>query len=303
MTDAAKDRRIARKAFAKINLVLDVVGARTDGYHEVNMIMQTVGLYDTVTVTRRGDADIRMTIVFEDAYRAPEELLTADADNLCIRAAREIRKVAGRSAGYDISLVKRIPVGAGLAGGSTDAAAVLMAVNELEELSFSAEELCAMGARLGADIPYCIRGGTKHATGTGTTLADAPEAPVMPILLVKPEVSMPTGGIYRAFDEAKAPFHPSVEDMQKALQSKDRKAIAAALGNTFEPIVAARCPMIGELKKALLEAGAEGAVMTGSGSCVYGIFADESKARDASERISASFSHIFSHVTTTVSQV
>ncbi len=284
---------ITCNAYAKINLVLDVVGLRADGYHEVDMIMQTIDLHDTVTVARREDDAVRMTIAFEDAYHAPEELLAADDDNLCVRAAKMMRKEAGLSAGYDISLTKRIPVGAGLAGGSTDAAAVFGAVNALESLAYSKETLCRMGADLGADIPYCICGGTKHATGTGTTLSEEFPCPKLPLLLVKPEVSMPTGGIYRAFDETKKPYHPSVSAMRDALREGSVTGIAKVLGNTLEPIVAARFPVITELKEALLAVGAIGAMMTGSGSCVYGIFAMEEKASHAAEQMRKKYPGMF----------
>ncbi len=284
---------ITKNAHAKINLTLDVVGKRPDGYHEVEMVMQTIELHDTVTVTRRKDGGVRMTITFEDGYRASDELLGAEADNLCVRAANLLRDGAGIAHGYDIALVKRIPVGAGLAGGSTDAAAVLHGVNELEDLGLSLEELCERGATLGADIPYCCMGGTRLASGTGTTLKRLRDCPALPLVLLKPEVSMPTGRIYQAYDGEEKPFHPDTERMTAALAEGSLKKVALALGNSLESVVTADFPIVSTLKDALLTAGAINAIMTGSGSCVYGVFADGETAMVAAEGLKKAYPKTF----------
>ena len=286
------DGKIRINAYAKINLLLDVMGLREDGYHEVAMVMQTISLHDTVTVTRRTDAGVKMRIDFEKDYRAPKELLSADEDNLCVRAARLIRDTAGLENGYDIALTKRIPVGAGLAGGSTDAAAVLRAINELEELRKSDAALCELAAS----------GGTRFALGTGTTLKDAPASPKLALVLIKPEVSMPTGKIYHDFDEMESPFHPDMRAMEKALAQHHPGAVAEALGNSLEPVVAAQFPVIEELKDALKAAGAMGAMMTGSGSCVYGIFDDEEASRKAAAHLREKYPRMFVCVSGTIGQ-
>ncbi len=284
---------ITVEAHAKINLTLDIIGKREDGYHEVEMVMQTIGLHDTVTVTRRQDERICMTIGFEEGYRAPAELLKADADNLCVRAARLVCEAGGLENGYDIALTKRIPVGAGLAGGSTDAAAVLHAVNALEGLHFSMERLCEMGASLGSDIPYCCMGGTYFATGTGTTLTRLEPCPPLWMILLKPEVSMPTGRIYHDYDGAEHPFHPDNEKMRRALEEGSPAKVAMALGNSLEPVVTAEYPIIADLKKALCGAGAMNAVMTGSGSCVYGIFEGKEAVEDAVGQLRKEYPDLF----------
>lgn len=289
-----------KEAYAKINLLLNVVGLRGDGYHEVEMVMQSIGLYDTVAVTRRPDAAVKLVIGFEDGYRASEELLRADEDNLCVRAARLLMAKADLACGFDIALTKRIPVGAGLGGGSADAAAVLIAISELEGLDYSDDELCRLGASLGADIPYCILGGLKYAAGTGTTLSDAPLAPAFTLVLIKPEVSIPTGKIYHDFDAMAEPLHPDMDAMKRALAKGTAEAVADALGNSLEPVVAAQYPVIRELKEALLAAGATGAMMTGSGSCVYGIFVGEEEAKTAGDAMRRKYPGMFVKVTGTV---
>ncbi|MBQ7676991.1 MAG: 4-(cytidine 5'-diphospho)-2-C-methyl-D-erythritol kinase [Lachnospiraceae bacterium] len=291
---------MTKEAYAKINLLLDVRGLREDGYHEVAMVMQTIGLCDTVTVTRRPDDMVAMTIAFEDNYRAPEELLKADEDNLCIRAAKLMMAEGSLGGGYDIALTKRIPVGAGLAGGSTDAAAVLRAINEMEGLTYSDEDLCRLGGTLGADIPYCILGGTKYAAGTGTTLSEAPACPKLFLVLIKPQASMPTGKIYHDFDAMTKPLHPDMEAMKRALEGGAAEEVADALGNSLEPVVAAQFPVIGELKETLKETGAYNAMMTGSGSCVYGIFGSEEKAMETEEMLRVKYPEMFVYVTKTM---
>lgn len=284
---------VERQAYAKINLTLDIKGIREDGYHEVAMYMQTIGLADTIAVEKRNDGRYSMTIAFEDAYRAPEELLTADENNLCIRAAKRMAEKLGKECGYDIALTKRIPVGAGLAGGSTDAAAVLRAINELEGNPLSAEELCAIGGAFGADIPYCVLGQTYFASGTGTTLDKAADCPRIPLLLIKPEISMATGEVYHNFDALEEPFHPDNKAMAQALEEGDVRKIEEAMGNSLEAVVAAVHPIIGQLKAALYECGSCGAMMSGSGSCVYGLFEEEKQLHEAAKKLRKDFPACF----------
>lgn len=259
------------KAYAKINLGLDVIGRRPDGYHEVRMLMQTIRLFDKLTV--------RMTQTAGITIKSNLSYLPCDENNLIYRAAALFFEATGQRCGIHVTLDKHIPVAAGLAGGSSDAAATLTALNELYRTGMSLEELQSLGLRLGADVPYCLLQGAALSEGIGERLTPLPAPPAACCLLVKPPVSVSTRYVYEHLSLEGAP-HPDIDALLAALQSGSLRALCAHLGNTLESVTIPLHPEIAAIKEELLRAGALGALMSGSGPTVFGLFAD----RQAAER-------------------
>ena len=288
-------------AYAKINLGLDVVGRREDGYHEVRMVMQTVALCDTLTLAvQDSGGDIQLEIASEHP-RIDASLLPTDDRNLCVRAAKVLLKDANTERGIDISLTKRIPFEAGLAGGSTDAAAVLVGLNKLLNLHYTNEQLAAIGVRLGADIPYCIYGGTMLAEGIGEVLTPVePFLPPMPVVLVKPDFGIATGAIYTALDERKHLTHPPIDALAASIREQDKKGVAAHLGNVLEDVSVPDNPLISEIKDRLNSCDALASRMTGSGPTVFGLFADDEAANSAARRLGQLYPDYFICATRTI---
>ncbi|SHK63611.1 4-diphosphocytidyl-2-C-methyl-D-erythritol kinase [Selenomonas ruminantium] len=260
------------EANAKINLTLDILGKREDGFHEVAMVMQTIGLHDTLSLEKI-ETGIELTI------NVP--WLKADEKNLAWRAAALMQEEFKLTDGVRIDLIKRIPVAAGLAGGSADAAAVLKGMNELYDLGLSQQKLCELGAQLGSDIPFCIMGGTMLATGRGellTRLADMPETWVV---LAKPRISVSTAWAYQNYDEQGAERHPDNEAIQRAIAHKNRKAVAGLLCNVLESVTIKKYDVIAEYKEMMLEHGAMASMMSGSGPTVFGL----ARSREQAEEI------------------
>ena len=269
---------ITLDARAKLNLTLDILGLRADGYHEIETVMQSVTLCDTVRLTRRAVRGIELV--------CSEPTLPVGPGNLAHRAAAAFLHAAGREdAGIRIELLKRIPSGAGMAGGSADAAAVLVGLDRLLGTDFSAEELAALGTALGADVPFCLTGGTWLARGIGERLAPAPGLPDCWIVTAKPAASVSTAAAYAAFDRLAAPVRPNTAAMQAALGAGDLLAVAESLGNVFEQ--AGVPPEVPALRAAMVRAGALGACMTGSGSAVFGLFDGEAPARACAAGLTA----------------
>jgi len=268
---------IILKARAKINLTLDVLGKRDDGYHDIEMIMQTVNLYDTVSIKK----------TYKDEIKLETNLkwLPSDDRNLAYKAAEIIKKNYGIKTGVFIELRKRIPVAAGLAGGSSDAAAVLVGMKILFELDITTTELMAMGKELGADVPYCIMRKTALAQGIGDKLTRLPSCPECYVVIAKPNVSISTAYIYKIIDNESIEVRPNTELMIQAIKDNDLVAIAKNMYNVMEKVTSKENPVIGELKQFLIEKGALGAVMSGSGPTVFGLFDDEAKAKDAYYRL------------------
>ncbi|MBR5406862.1 MAG: 4-(cytidine 5'-diphospho)-2-C-methyl-D-erythritol kinase [Lachnospiraceae bacterium] len=266
---------VALKAPAKINLVLNVVNRRPDGYHEVRMVMQSIGLYDEITVSKSGDDRI---VIESDAKGIP-----LNEDNLIYRAAALIRETCGIKDGVKITLKKNIPVAAGLAGGSTDAAATLKGMNELFDLGLSEDKLCKAGVKIGADVPYCIMGRTALSEGIGEVLTPLKGIPECGILIAKPGIDVSTGYVYKAFDSLKEKDHPDVDAMLKAVDEGDLFAIADNLGNSLEGVTEAEYPVIGKIKETMIGAGALGSLMSGSGPTVFGLFKDRDAACRAAD--------------------
>ncbi len=269
--------RIVRNAYAKINLGLDVLRRREDGYHEVKMIMQTIGLYDTLTFTRKEEPGIELKI-----DRAG---LDTGKGNLICRAAEMLFAEAGISPGVEIFLEKRIPVAAGMAGGSTDAAAALLGLNDLLELGYPLERLQALSVKLGADIPYCLMGGTALAEGIGEVLTKLPAPPPCVLTVAKPDIDVSTKFVYENLHADTLAFHPDIDGMEAAIRNGSLSGITERMGNVLETVTVREYPVIDGIKELMKAAGAENALMSGSGPTVFGIFTEEETARKAAEQI------------------
>lgn len=266
---------ITKKAYGKINLSLDVTGRREDGYHLVRMIMQTVGIYDTLTICRQEEEGIRLFVDNSD--------IPAGEDNLAFRAAKVMQERYGIRDGLSIRLEKRIPVAAGMAGGSTDAAAVLRGLRDMFVPEVTDEELQKLALPMGADIPYCITGGTQLSEGIGEILTPLPKAPQCSLLVIKPDLFVSTGWVYKEFDgiPEEEVQHPDVDAMCEAIRKDDLNGMAKLCGNVLEQKTGAAYPVIGQIERFMEERGALKAMMTGSGPTVFGIFEDAEKAEAA----------------------
>lgn len=272
---------ITLKALAKINIGLDVTGIRADGYHEVSMIMQTVNLYDRLAIKKTGTGEIRLSTNLN--------YLPVNDDNLCIKAARLLTDEFSIKDGIDISLDKHIPVAAGMAGGSTDAAAVLFGVNKIFDLGLSKKALMERGVKIGADVPYCIMRGTALAEGIGEVLTPLSPMVECPVLIAKPGISVSTKTVYQSldacFDTVK---HPDIHKLISDIENKDLGSICDHMGNVLEEVTIPMHPVISDIKKLMLENGALGAMMSGSGPTVFGFFEDNDTAQKAKEILTES---------------
>ncbi len=266
-----------RNAYAKINLGLDVTGVLPNGYHEVKMIMQNVGICDTLTFSEREDD--RIVIETEDGN------LPVNEDNLIYKAVLLLRRLTGDQRGVTIRLEKRIPVAAGMAGGSTDAAATLLGVNELLELGISKEKLQEESVCIGADVPFCVLGQTALSEGIGEKLTPVPAPPQAFLVVAKPDIYVSTPVVYKKLDAKENYEHPDIDGMLCALEEKDLNGIVSRLGNVLETVTVEDYPIVDEIKKLLMDKGALGALMSGSGPSVFGIFADEPTARKAYQEL------------------
>lgn len=275
------------KAFAKINLSLDIIGVRDNGYHELRMLMQSVSLHDDIELIKNDNELVELTIVDERGEAAGE--IPADSSNLMCRAAELMRGSFGIKQGVSMKLHKRIPSEAGLAGGSADAAAVLKGMNELFELGLGTKQLMELGVKLGADIPYCIMGGTALAEGIGDVLTPIDNKCHLHALLVKPKEGMSTPKVYSAYDrliaEGAKVVHPDTNGLIEALESGDCTLVYERVANVLELPVREEINIIDRIKKDLILFGAGASAMTGSGSVVYGLFADREKMYEAKLKI------------------
>lgn len=261
---------IKLKGNAKINLTLDILGKREDGYHEVSMVMQSIELHDTLEMEKTPEGILLDVDV---------PWLEADETNLAWKAADLMIRRFHLEGGVRIRLTKRIPIAAGLAGGSTDAAAVLRGMRELYGLGLSGEELCRLGAEIGSDIPFCLMGGTMLSTGRGEVLKRLPALPEMPVVLAKPKISVSTAWAYRNYDELGAKRHPDNEAVQRALAAGDGIAVSKLLCNVLESVTEKRYNIISEYKVMMMEQGALASMMSGSGPTVFALAESMEKAR------------------------
>ncbi len=262
-------RKISLKANAKINLGLDVVGVRENGYHEVRMIMQSLRLCDDIELEEQ-EKDIS---IISDSEEIPD-----GHDNICYKAAELMWREYSIKSGLAIKISKRIPVAAGLAGGSTDAAAVIIGINELFSLGRTVDELMEQGVKIGADVPFCILKGTALSEGIGEKLTSLKKLPECGILLFKPSVGVSTANVYRELDEIKIKEHPDIDAQVRAIEEGDLKKTAGLMGNVLEFVTEKKYPVITEAKQSMLRNGALGAMMSGSGPTVFGVFEDIKKA-------------------------
>ena len=263
------------KARAKINLALDVFEKRPDGYHEVEMVMQSIELHDCLEFTPVPEG---ITILVENGD------VPAGEDNLVHRAAKSISTYGGVRTGVEIRLKKAIPVAAGLGGGSTDAAVTLAALNKIWGLGLTLRELMLLGEQLGSDVPFCLMEGTALARGRGEKLESLPPCPPLGLVLVKPPFGVSTASVYRAYAPGKLEKKPHCRNMVEAIDSRDPGAIARCLYNALEPVTFAMHPEVAAIKEKLLEAGALGVLMSGSGPTVFGLTGNWQDARTVAGR-------------------
>ena len=268
---------ISLKALAKINLGLDVLGKREDGYHEVRMVMQTIHLYDRVEIKKTRSPHIH---VETNLYYLP-----VNEDNLVYRAAKLMKDEFQIKEGVRIVLQKFIPVAAGLAGGSSDAAAVLVGMNRIFNLGLKQNKLMELGLKIGADVPFCIMRGTALAEGIGEKLTALPPMPKCPVLIAKPAISVSTKAVYEGLKLYDGMEHPDIDGVMEGIQQKDLKGVASHMGNILETVTIPMYPVIEDIKKLMLENGALNAMMSGSGPTVFGLFEDRQSARRAAQKI------------------
>ncbi|MFQ7574331.1 MAG: 4-(cytidine 5'-diphospho)-2-C-methyl-D-erythritol kinase [Lachnospira sp.] len=261
---------IRLKARAKINLGLDVLGVREDGYHEVRMVMQTVGLYDRLIINRIPQDDI--------IIKSNLNFLPVNENNLIYKAAKLLKEECGYTGGVEIDLNKFIPVAAGMAGGSTDAASTIFGINRLFNLGLTQADMMELGLRLGADVPYCIMRGTALAEGIGEKLTRLEPMPHCWLLVAKPPVNVSTKLVYDSLDMSEVNNHPDIDGIIDAIKSQDVGLIASRMGNVLEQVTIPLYPIIDTIKQDMLNNGAINAMMSGSGPTVFGIFPDEETA-------------------------
>ena len=269
--------KLELKALGKINLGLDILGRRENGYHDVRMVMQTVYLYDRVILEKTRDPGI------EISTNLP--YLPVNENNIAYKAAELLQREFGIREGIRISLEKHIPVAAGMAGGSSNAAAVLFGMNRMFGLGLSMDGLMERGVKLGADVPYCIMRGTVLAEGIGERLSVLPPMPKCTVLIAKPPVSVSTRAVYEALDAREIAVHPDIDGIIRGLEKEDLKAVADAMGNVLEDVTIPMHPVIEDIKNEMKAAGALGAMMSGSGPTVFGLFENRVDAKKAQRRI------------------
>lgn len=264
------------KAYAKVNLGLDVVRKLENGYHEVRMVMQTVNIHDTLTL-KKAEKGIVLT--------TDNEALPKDENNLVYRAARLLMEFCRIGEGVSIHLEKRIPMAAGMAGGSSDAAAVMKGMNKLFSLGLSEEELRRQGVKLGADIPYCIMGGTALAEGIGEKLTRLPAAPDCFLLVAKPDIDVSTKYVYENLNLSSIKRHPDIDGMVEAVRKGSLQGVIERMDNVLQSVTEKKYPVITGLKSFMEENGASKALMSGSGPTVFGVYEEEGKAMAAKEKL------------------
>ena len=264
---------ITVRSYAKINLGLDVLGVLPNGYHTLKMIMQTVSLHDTLCFEKTEGSNVELSTNLS--------YLPTDQNNLIYKAISLFKEKYGISEGIRCTVTKRIPVAAGLAGGSGNAAAALKAMDALFDTKLTPEALASDGLKLGADVPYCLMGGTALAEGIGEVLTPLPAPPDAKVLIVKPKVSVSTKEVYTNLHLDETTVHPDIDACIDALKTGSLKKLCDNLGNVLEDVTVKLHPCIADIKSKMLEAGADGALMSGSGPSVFGLFSDEAKAKGA----------------------
>ena len=271
---------ISLKTLAKINLGLDVVRRRDDGYHEVRMIMQTINLFDRLEIKKIKESAIKIhTNLF---------FLPVNENNLVYKAAKLLIDEFGIQEGVSVGLTKKIPVAAGMAGGSTDAAAMLFGMNRLFGLGLSKKQLMERGVKIGADVPYCIMRGTALAEGIGDKLSPLPAMVKCPVLIAKPQISVSTKFVYQNLKLDDKTVHPDIDRLIEDIRNKDLKAVSDHMGNVLESVTIPNYPVISQIKEQMMDSGAVGSMMSGSGPTVFGLFDDSRTAQLAFGKIKRS---------------
>lgn len=274
---------LIKKTPAKINLTLDVTGKLENGYHTLSMIMQSIDVCDELSFEKTADE----TILFSMNKDLPDKIPAEK--NLVYKAAKLMKDTFKIDGGFKIHLTKNIPAAAGLAGGSSDCAATLIGINELCGLGLDIEKLCEIGVKLGADVPFCIRKGTMLAEGIGEILTPLTPLTGIPVLLIKPNISISTPYVYKHLKLNELDYHPDNKAVISYIKDKNIKKIAASLSNVLETVTIPENPIIAELKRYLTEIGAIGSLMSGSGPTTFGIFKNMETAKKAYEKAKADY--------------
>ena len=282
-------REVRLRALAKVNYALDVLGLRADGYHEVSTVMQSISLADEVEL-RYPSGAFDLSLEPEEVEIGPQER------NTTYLAWKALQRLTGKELPVKVTLRKKIPAGAGLGGGSANAAAVLVGLNELFGLGLRLDELRGIGAGIGADVPFCISGGTALGEGVGEILTPLPVPPAHLLVVAKPLRGADTAGIYRAYDETRTENTHSVEPVASALRAGSLPTLAAVVGNDLAPVTRDIIPEVAELEQSLLASGALGASMSGSGTAVFGAFEDAEAAGIAKDTVNAPFVNVYEPV-------
>ena len=275
---------IMRKAYAKINLALDITGRRDNGYHELNTVMQTINLFDLLTFDLNPGADELITLeVAGNPF--PESDPVSAKDNLVYKAAKLVFDEYKIDTPVIITLKKNIPIAAGLGGGSSDAAATIRGLNSLLNLNMSFEKMCKLGTELGADVPFCIMGGTALCGGVGDVLKRIPNPPQCYLLIAKPDIGVSTAHVYQEYDKLTDVKHPDVDGLIEGILNQDLLKVTQSLGNVLENVTIFEHPVIDEIKDHLKEKGAWSSLMSGSGPTVFGVFMDHMFAAKAEQSL------------------
>ena len=272
------------KAYAKINLSLDIVGKRNDGYHLLEMIMQTIDLYDEITVEKI-EKDIKI--------RCNKPYVPTDERNLAYKAAKMFIEKYNIQSGVEIFIKKNIPVCAGLAGGSADAAGVLKLMNRLFEINASDEELMEMGLPLGADVPYCIKGGTCLCEGVGEVITELPRFKDKIVVLVKPPFGVSTKGVYQEFNIERSKIHPDTNKLINAIKCDDLKYVSKNMKNLLENVTLKKHKVLISIKEEMRYHGAIGTMMSGSGPTIFALFDDMQKAQKTFEKMKEKYKDVY----------
>lgn len=277
------DRAMTR-SFAKINLTLDICGKRDDGYHNLTTVMQSISLSDIVIVDKT-DGEIKIT--------TNKKNLPVNNKNIAYKACELFYSALGKSGGAKILIHKNIPVAAGLAGGSGNGAQVLASLNLLHQKPFSDDELINLSSKLGADVPYCLVGGTQLASGIGDILKPLPKMPECCVVTVTPPLSVSTPEAYCEYDNCEKTIHPDTDALIEALENSNYEKMCKHLSNVFEDVTPKKYPVINSIKEQLLNHGADASIMSGSGPTVFGLFSDEKKAKAAHDSLCKNFKDTF----------
>lgn len=272
------------KAYAKVNISLDVVGKRKDGYHLLEMIMQSIDLYDEIKIDKKKSG---ITIKCNKQY------VPTDERNLAYKAAKLFMEEYNINSGVEINIKKNIPVCAGLAGGSTDGAAVLKILNKIFDVDASEEELMKLGLRLGADVPYCIKGGTALCKGIGEDVTELPSFKDKILVLVKPPFGVSTKGVYQEFNLSKVRNHPNTELLINAIEDDDLKLVCSNMKNLLENVTLKKHKVLINIKEEMKGFGAVGSMMSGSGPTVFAFFDDMLKAQKCFEKMKNKYNDVF----------